>query len=62
MEGLGGAASHLPGTPDTPAPHWQIWRKQVICYEVDSFFFSIVTKAVFLLLLFYFIFGYADLC
>ena len=38
VEGLGGAASHLPGTLDTPTPHWQIWRKQVICYRVECFF------------------------
>ena len=57
MKGLGGAAFQLPGTLDTPAPPWQIWSKQVICSRVDSFFFSIVTKAV--VFVFVFFFGYA---
>lgn len=55
VEGLGGAASHLPGTLDTPTPHWQIWRKQVICYRVDSFFFNCYQGCVFfVVVLFYF--------
>ena len=58
MEGLGGAAFQLPGTLDTPAPPRQIWSEQVISSRVNSFFFfSIVTKAV--VFVFVFFFGYA---